>query len=192
MYSSIFASDDMIVGTTDPSAASITWSLALLCANPQAQRRLQNEIDTFLGRNHGQMPTFGDYAELPLLMSAIKECLRVRSLAPFALPHEASEDVEFGSYVIPKGTIIFANLDTMHENPDLYDNPQEFVVDRFIDKPTLSCKLSKATPQARDHYAFGWGRRLCPGSYLVCRRYNISLKDNETLTAGMYLHRENV
>lgn len=66
--------------------------------------------------------------------------------------------MEFGDYVIPKGTIIFANLDTMHENPDLYDNPQEFVVDRFIDKPTLSCKLSKAMPQARDHYAFGWGR----------------------------------
>lgn len=170
----------MIVAITDPTAASITWSLALLCANPQAQRRLQDEIDTFLGRHHGQMPTFGDYAEFPLLMSAIKECLRVRSIAPFVLPHEASEDgimgtfdiqlyplpmltshvyvVEFSGYFIPKGTIIFGNLDTMHENPDLYDNPQEFVLDRFLDKPTLSCKLSKATPQDRDHYAFGWGR----------------------------------
>lgn len=88
----------MIVGTTDPTAASITWSLALLCANPQAQRRLQDEIDTFLGRNHSQMPTFGDYAELPLLMSAIKECLRLRSLAPFALPHEASEDGTYARF----------------------------------------------------------------------------------------------
>lgn len=66
--------------------------------------------------------------------------------------------VEFNGYVIPKGTIIFGNLDTMHEDPNLYDNPHEFIVDRFLDKPTLSSKLSKATPAERDHYAFGWGR----------------------------------
>ncbi|KAI7881066.1 cytochrome P450 [Lichtheimia hyalospora FSU 10163] len=170
----MIACHDMIVGTTDPTAASVTWALALLCANPQAQYRLQEEIDAYLHSRNGQMPTFAEYTELPLVMSAIKECLRVRSLAPFILPHEASEDVEFSGYVIPKGTIIFGNLDSMHENPGLYDNPQEFIVDRFLDKPTLSCKLSKASPKDRDHYAFGWGRRLCPGSYLgECMMFNV-------------------
>lgn len=82
----------MIVAVTDPTAASVTWALTLLCANPQAQHRMQEEIDAYLASHQGHIPTFADYAELPLVMSGIKECLRVRSIAPFALPHEASQD----------------------------------------------------------------------------------------------------
>ena len=53
-------------------------------------------------------------------------------------------------------------------DPERYHNPDEFIFDRFInttDKTMSSAAAGKI--EDREHFTFGWGRRVCPGSLLV-------------------------
>ena len=65
---------------------------------------------------------------------------------------------------IPKGTSILLNAYNMHHNASQYPEPSQFIPERYLGD-TLSCAESSklADPLARDHWAFGAGRRICPG-----------------------------
>lgn len=68
------------------------------------------------------------------------------------------EKVVCRGYFIPKGTILRPNVYAMNHDPKAYPNPDQFVVDRFLDEPRTMWTLSKAKAQERDHFTFGFGR----------------------------------
>lgn len=55
----------------------------------------------------------------------------------------------------------------MHMNPDFYDQPEVFNPDRFMTNTQKMSKAANCKPLERDHYGFGWGKRICPGIHLV-------------------------
>lgn len=56
----------------------------------------------------------------------------------------------------------------MHMDPVRYPEPERFMPERFMED-SLSAAQSAATMDAarRDHYAFGWGRRVCQGMHIA-------------------------
>ena len=76
--------------------------------NPEIQARAQMEIDEVVGRN--RLPTIEDLDNLPYVKALISEVLRWHPVGPIGLPHRATKDVHYGDYVIPKDSIIIANL----------------------------------------------------------------------------------
>ena len=77
--------------------------------------------------------------------------------------------VQCQGYIFPKNTPIFSFIYGHSRDPERYHKPDEFIPDRFInstDKTMSSAAAGKI--EDRDHFAFGWGRRVCPGSLLVC------------------------
>ncbi|KAI7881896.1 cytochrome P450 [Lichtheimia hyalospora FSU 10163] len=157
---------ELLAAGSPTTAVAMTWILVILCNHPNDQEKLQAEIDAFI-KIHGRIPLFNDHEHLPLLMSAIKESLRLRPIAPLALGRQVSDDVHCRGYFIPKGTIVRSNVYAMNHDPKLYPNPDRFVVDRFLDKHRTMSTLSKAKIQERDQFAFGFGRRTCPGIFLA-------------------------
>ena len=61
-----------------------------MIAFPEVQRRAQAEIDAVVGRNG--LPTFADAPRLSYVCAIIKEILRWRPVAPFGMPHAATEE----------------------------------------------------------------------------------------------------
>lgn len=55
----------------------------------------------------------------------------------------------------------------MHYNPDVYENPTSFNPDRFLDHTRTISASANGSIDTRDQFNFGWGRRICPGIYLV-------------------------
>ncbi|KAI9321051.1 cytochrome P450 [Dichotomocladium elegans] len=158
---------DAIVAGTDTTAITLAWAMIILCNHPDVQKSLQTEIDTFIQTHDGRLPTFAEMDELPLLVSAQKECMRMRPISPLGLPRQAMDDVACCGYAIPRGTTICSNIYAIHHDPKRYPDPYTFKADRFIDKPRAMSTLSKAKVDERDQFAFGWGRRTCPGSHLA-------------------------
>lgn len=59
------------------------------------------------------------------------------------------------------------NIWGIHHDPDRYQYPELFMPSRFQNQTLpASTYANSHTPHGRDHFAYGAGRRLCPGIHL--------------------------
>lgn len=65
-----------------------------MCNHPEAQIKIAAEIDDFVER-HGRLPLFNERLELPFCISAMKECMRLKPITAFGIPHLAIDDSKF-------------------------------------------------------------------------------------------------
>ena len=84
---------------------------------------------------------------------------------PWILRHFTDNDVVYKDYTIPKGTAIVANTAAIHFDHVRYPDPFQFKPERYINHTKRAAEYATfADPYARDHFSFGAGRRICPGS----------------------------
>ncbi|KAI8342959.1 cytochrome P450 [Chlamydoabsidia padenii] len=93
--------------------------------------------------------------------------LRYRPVSNFGLPHQTKEDIIVHDYFIPKGAVIRANMAGMHMNPDFYPDPDTFKPERFMDETRTMMAAANGKVGNRNHFSFGFGRRICPGIYMT-------------------------
>jgi cytochrome P450 len=72
-----------------------------------------------------------------------------------------------GQYHIPKGSVILSSMDYMHRSSKNFKDPLDFVPGRFMHDTRPMASSANGKIEDRDQYNFGWGRRICPGIYLV-------------------------
>lgn len=134
-----------------------------LAAYPQAQDKAAKEVSTIVGNE--RVPDFEDFEKLPYVRACIKEILRLCPAPPWILRHFTDKDVVYKDLIIPKGTAIVGNTSAMHFDEDRYPSPFEFRPERYIDFTRSAAEYAAmADPYERDHFTFGAGRRICPGS----------------------------
>ncbi|KAN0133387.1 Cytochrome P450 [Lactarius tabidus] len=136
----------------------LTFFLAMLM-NPAAQDQAQEEIDRVIGTD--RLPTFDDESKLPFVSALSKEVFRWQQVAPFAIPHRLMEDDIYNGYFIPKDSIVLGNAWAILHDDRLFPDPFTFKPERFIG-PNVDPRV----PTAVD-YAFGFGRRVCPGRWMA-------------------------
>ena len=134
------------------------------------------------------MPTWDDEPNLPYMRSLIKEihrfgpiaslgkrvqdvrCFPITSdrLPPAGIPHCATQEDVYKGRTVPKGTIVFPNLTALSKDPERYSEPYKFAPERFAkdDRSAAVSALSK-NYMDRDHFHYGFGRRLCPGVHVA-------------------------
>ncbi|KIL71225.1 hypothetical protein M378DRAFT_114304 [Amanita muscaria Koide BX008] len=90
-----------------------------------------------------------------------REVLRWRPVTPFGFPHSTDEDDIYKGLYIPKG-MIYSPMDrAITRNEERYPEPELFRPERYFTKEGT---LNKDTVTS---YAFGFGRRVCPGRHLA-------------------------
>lgn len=89
-------------------------------------------------------------AKPELWANVVEETLRRRPTAPFT-GRKAINDIEIGGVTIGKGDMVFFSLASAQHDPDHYENPEKFDIER---------------PKPSDHIAFGLGAHACPGGPL--------------------------
>lgn len=144
----------LLVAGHDTTAAGLTWALHLLARHPDIQAAVHAEVDAL-----GAAPTLADVARLPLCLQVFKEALRL--FPPiYALTREATQEVELGGYVLPRGAVLYVLPYNLHHRPELYPEPARFDPARF----------TPAAEAARSRTAwlpFGAGPRTCIGMHFA-------------------------
>lgn len=79
--------------------------LLAMCHFPEAQAKLQQEIDEVC---EGRCPQWEDREKLPMLRAVVKEVLRWRPPVPTGIPHCLEKDDVYNGYHIPAGATIHA------------------------------------------------------------------------------------
>ncbi|XP_072013988.1 cytochrome P450 2U1-like [Amphiura filiformis] len=146
----------LFIAGSETTVTTLRWCFLYMIANPDIQSRVQDEIDSVVGRN--SLPRVGD--KLPFTEATIMEVQRIASIVPVGVPHVAAADTTLRGYLIPKGTVIISNLLAIHHNQDSWYEPEKFEPERFLD--------SKGDMFYRNEYVpFSIGRRACLGENLA-------------------------
>ncbi|GKZ48832.1 hypothetical protein AbraIFM66951_001073 [Aspergillus brasiliensis] len=155
----------MEAGSDTTSSTLLTFVLAMT-QYPEILCKAQEEVDHVCGNDRS--PTFDDLEDLPYLNACMNETLRWRPIAPGGIPHMLIQDDMYEGYFLPKGTIVFANTWAIHMDESEYEEPSRFNPDRFQGNK-FGCKVNRndADDHRRATYAFGAGRRVCPGQRLA-------------------------
>ncbi|OSX64689.1 hypothetical protein POSPLADRAFT_1134235 [Postia placenta MAD-698-R-SB12] len=142
----------------DTSVSAIESFFLIMTLYPEVQNKAQVELDSVV--EAGRLPDYGDRDKLPYIDALIKEVLRWNPVLPLALPHSLMEDDTYRGYHIPKGATVLANSWAVMHDPALYPDPFEVKPERYLsDQGALN-------PDPRQ-FAFGYGRRVCPGQLLA-------------------------
>lgn len=144
---------------TDTSAGELQWLFLMLAKEPSIQEKIQKEIEDTIG---SAPPVYRDRARLPYTVACLLEALRFRPIAPLGLPHKASIETKVGDLVIPKDTGILYNVYGVNHDPTMWENPEEFRPERFLDSAT-----GQLRQEAGPLITFGMGPRTCPGEKLA-------------------------
>ncbi|KAI0058112.1 cytochrome P450 [Artomyces pyxidatus] len=162
----------LYAGGADTTVSALTSFFYAMTLNPDIQARAQEEVDAHMETEHC-LPRISDLPYLPYVQALVKEVLRWAPVAPLGLPHRVIEDDVYMGYRIPKGTIMVPNIwlvPNIMRDPDCYPDPFKFDPGRFI---TDSGK-DVVQPDPRK-FAFGFGRRICPGAHFAEVSLQISI-----------------
>ncbi|KAH9369671.1 hypothetical protein HPB48_007638 [Haemaphysalis longicornis] len=150
---------DIFGAASDTSARTLHFLTLRLAQEPAYQDRIKKEIDEKIGR---RPPVYGDRANLPFTVACLLETLRFHPFAPLGIPHKTSTNTTVGGLTIPKDTGIIYNIYGVNHDPKLWDEPEIFRPERFLD-PSTGALRKDVGPLL----SFGLGPRTCPGEKLA-------------------------
>lgn len=171
----------------------MSYCLFEIARNPEVQKKIQAEIDEVL-RNDENF-SYDSLSKLKYLECCIDEALRKYPIVPIHFRVAAKDyKINESDKIIPKGTSVFIPVLGMQRDPEIYDNPMEFIPERFLDSPHGGGKVDGVfyTP-------FGDGPRNCIGMRLgkittkiglalILKKFNIQHTDQDFLTKELEFH----
>lgn len=148
---------DIFIAGAETTSYTLGFALLYMMDNPDVQAKVQMEIDQVL---QGRQPSITDRTSLPYTDATLQEIHRRATVAPVTVPHVAMEDTTCQGYYIPKNTVSFVNLWSVHMDPKVWPEPYKFLPERHIDQEGNVIKS--------DHImTFGLGKRSCMGEALA-------------------------
>lgn len=175
---------------SDTTASTLLSFLLAMIRYPEEFRKAQNEVDAVCGSSRS--PTSDDFCRLPFIKACMYEVfhirfssivlsipcplpsnrtsqtLRWRPVAPGGVPHALTRDDTYDGFFLPKGTVVIANTWAIHNDETHYERPDDFMPDRFSNNESGTRVLVEEPTESRQTtYAFGAGRRACPGHRLA-------------------------
>jgi cytochrome P450 len=148
---------DNIVGSLaagrETTALGVAWSLFLLALDPETQTRVRNEINAALTSDDVTPEVLEN---LPLTRAVFYEAMRLYPPAP-QMVRDCIADTDIAGITLKKGMTITIPIYAIHRNSNVWDQPNTFRPDRFMD-PRVFAKENRFR-----YLPFGAGARVCLG-----------------------------
>ncbi|KAF8541340.1 cytochrome P450, partial [Trichophaea hybrida] len=161
------------IHTTSFNITNVIFDLA---AHPEYQEPLRQEIESVITE-------YGGWSKQALtamkkLDSVLRESQRMNGLIIGTGQRKAMVSHTFsdGTHV-PKGSFVFAPTHAIHNDPDIYKNPQEFDGFRFSrirEQPGQQTKHQMVATSS-EYIVFGTGKHACPGRFFATNELKILL-----------------
>ncbi len=140
----------LLVAGNDTTAATLSWVAERLVRHPEVLARLEESVaagdDTYLD-------------------AVITETLRLRPTVPFTA-RMVTRDVVINGVHLPRGSMVWLYINGIHRRGDLYDAPDEFRPERFLENP----------PDPYHWLPFGGGINRCLGGQMAMFEARVLLR----------------
>lgn len=119
-------------------AVTTAWTLTVamyhLTVNPQKLERLRSEIRSIMPDPQNEPAKLQQLEQLPYLTCVIMESLRLSNGVSHRLARIAPDrSIYFRDWEIPRGTPVGMTSTLIHQTPDIFPQPFEFVPERWLD-----------------------------------------------------------
>jgi cytochrome P450 len=121
----------------ETTATGLAWAFERLLRTPRVLERLSASLDD------------DDYVD-----AVVKETLRVRPVI-VDVARRLTRDTVVAGWRLPAGTLVLPAIAVLHMRPDLYESPEEFRPERW---------LEGKSPESYAWIPFGGGVRRCIGA----------------------------
>ncbi|OBK24713.1 cytochrome P450 [Mycobacterium asiaticum] len=135
----------------ETTASTLAWAFERITRHRQILADLVDEAD-----NGGS----------ELRQATILEVQRARTVIDLAGRHVYPETYQLGEWVIPRGDSIIVNIGQIHENPDVFADPERFDPQRYLG----------GKPSAFAWIPFGGGTRRCVGAAFANMEMDVVLR----------------
>ncbi|KAH9496501.1 hypothetical protein Btru_043196 [Bulinus truncatus] len=149
----------------DTTASAMTWTLYSLAEHPEHQERVYEEImEVLQGRERLE---WGDLSKLEFTTMCIKEGLRLHAPVPY-IERTLIEDCPVNGHILPEGSRVGIQLYALHHNPHVWENPFEFIPERFHPDNQKNMDPFQFVP-------FSAGSRNCIGQNFAMNEMKITI-----------------
>ncbi|KAJ7441382.1 cytochrome P450 [Mycena galericulata] len=156
-----WTSASIFAGGADTSVSALETLFLALAMYPDVQRKAQEELERVVGPD--RLPSFKDQPNLPYINALVLEVYRWNPVVPLAIPHRSVQDDVYNGFRIPAGSTVVANSWAIMHDEAVYPSPMEFIPERYLQQDSSGDGIN---PDPRK-FAFGYGRRVCPGKLLA-------------------------
>ncbi|MFZ2113576.1 MAG: cytochrome P450 [Solirubrobacteraceae bacterium] len=145
----------LLLAGHETTATSVAWAIERLVRHPDKLVRLVAEIDAGEGDEYMQ--------------AVISETLRVRPVVPLVV-RVLRKPLRVGARELPAGTRVVPSIYLTNRNPSVYDEPEEFRPERFLERAGgRDINLYSWIP-------FGGGIRRCIGASFATLEMKLMLQ----------------
>lgn len=153
----------------DTTSAAISWCIYLLGHNPDAQKKVQDEMDLIFASDRDRYASVADLKEMKFLECCIKESLRLFPSVPI-IGREIYKEFCINGRVVPEGSIVIIFSYMLHRDPKSFPRPEEFKPERFLQENSLGRHPFAYVP-------FSAGPRNCIGQRFALMEEKIVLSN---------------
>ena len=150
----------------DTTTSGVCWTLYLLACHTNHQDKVREEVNSVLSGR--QNLSYEDLKQLNYTQCCIKEAMRLYPPVNMIF-RELDNDVEIEGHHFPKGMHVRIPIQSIHNNPEVWENPAIYDPTRFL----------PGQARERDPYAylpFSAGSRNCIGQ-------NFALNEEKVVVA---------
>ncbi|CAF0802744.1 unnamed protein product, partial [Didymodactylos carnosus] len=168
--------DDEIIGQAliffiagfETTASLLSFFMYALAVNPHVQEKVFQEICSVCIDENGMNDiSYEKIGQLHYLDAVINETLRMYPPVT-RFDRESSVPCELGGYMLPTGTIITVPVYWLHHDPDVWENPEQFIPERFYSSEKLKRDPLYFVP-------FGIGPRSCVGMRFAIQTVKLAI-----------------
>jgi cytochrome P450 len=140
----------------ETTSNTLTWTFYLLSQHPDILQKLQDEVDTVLGKRRASLD---DLKQLTYTEMVIKESMRLYPPA-WITTRIVIEPIEFDTFTAEEGDLLMMSAYLTHNDPARWDNPETFDPLRFTPE-------AEKTRHKFAYFPFGGGPRVCIGNHFA-------------------------
>ncbi|CAK9105333.1 unnamed protein product [Durusdinium trenchii] len=158
----------IVLAGLDTTYHILLWNMLNLGRFPEAQESLRKEVDEVLGPTAHF--TRDKLSEMPYLKAFMRETHRFSAPAPVFSIRFAEEDMTLCGYEVPKNCRIVMTSEGLQNDPQLVDEPEKFLPERFL-PDQVQARKNDPLKSILDHKLlsgpFSFGPRMCMGARLA-------------------------
>ena len=161
----------LFIAGHETTANALTFTLYLLGKYPEVQQKVFQEI---IQIESSTKDLVEQLQKMTYLNAVLNESMRLYPPA-WITDRQNVEDDSLGQFYIKKGTLIGVSFYELHRNPKYWENPNEFIPERFLGE--------QKKKSMQYFYPFGAGPRMCIGAgfaiYEMCLTLSHIIKKYE-------------